>query len=1026
MVSKLSLNVDTLKELRKTLCLSQEDMAYACEQRHLRVSIATIKRAESGKLVSYRTARELAAFFNVELDSLLLAPAVTETEHQLPTQADAPKKHVLTVLWIRLENNTAVSDVLNLLQCRGIVWHEQLGNTLLASFGNYGVGGKGYLHAQRVVLEIKKLLLSQFDRPMHFYAALQLDSAHHNLAQSGLTPQLLQWFAKYSSLIPVDNIIVESSLYLLSNSHFSYKTCTGELSDVWLLQNELCTTKTLPLVGRSAELLQINAILDGVSQCSIPAITHITGQGGIGKSRLLGAVHEQCSLREILIADIDLEADWNDPMQLLTMGLCQRLYQHIETRWPEHQIRDMLFNPQYSVEQQLIFAELLDIEPPELNDYLPWQVEKVADEKQLLSAMASIFSCFIDQQVHSLVISIDNFHLAEHSGFRLLSRLLAQCQQLPLTVILTSRIETAVGTGLQQLVSEGYKLSTISLGPLSKQDVGTICSSVENLDENYKQRCIDLAEGVPLYLVQLLTSPSEQKNAVPSSLQILVEEKQQQLNQNDRRVVELLSVCDAPLPLASVAELLQQNNYSPAHLLNIQLVKVDSDNRIKLYHQLVQHIVYQGLSEKARCAYHGVLAEYVEQCQESLQNIQAYSLARHFEHAGNNLKAAYYNNSSATKLLQKGMYTEALELLNKALALLDSVDAGKSDDLEITLQLALCGIYKVKYGWVSPLLKCSYERVVDLCEQREPDKRLAMALFGLWAIELSTLNFQNAEMMADRCLAHSKQLDDKQGSMHAYIALSNTLFWRGKHKQAEQAAEQALALYHPSNTASSIQLLGQDPRALAGCFGAWSASLLGETEKAESYRRNSLADARQLQHDFSLAIAVQGSTWLDFHHGKPAEALNQAEELEALSIKMDFPFYRGVAALFIGWARHKLNGDVEAATIVDHGYHQWLASSGDKIAYSLFCTILGEIYIDTERYEDARSLLENGISFAIEHNEDCYLPEMYRFLSYCVDGSQRESYLQQGLNYATESPLFAARINAILNSIENDTVLIPN
>ncbi|WKE67013.1 XRE family transcriptional regulator [Gallaecimonas kandeliae] len=54
-----------LKSLRRQHCLSQEDLYFACQRRALRLSLATIKRAELGKRVSFRTVREFAAFFSV-------------------------------------------------------------------------------------------------------------------------------------------------------------------------------------------------------------------------------------------------------------------------------------------------------------------------------------------------------------------------------------------------------------------------------------------------------------------------------------------------------------------------------------------------------------------------------------------------------------------------------------------------------------------------------------------------------------------------------------------------------------------------------------------------------------------------------------------------------------------------------------------------------------------------------------------------------------------------------------------------
>ncbi|MFC3282630.1 helix-turn-helix domain-containing protein [Litchfieldella rifensis] len=59
-----------MKQHRKRLGLSQEALAEYCFDRRLCVSIASIKRAESGKAVLYRTARHLAEIYGVEVGVL--------------------------------------------------------------------------------------------------------------------------------------------------------------------------------------------------------------------------------------------------------------------------------------------------------------------------------------------------------------------------------------------------------------------------------------------------------------------------------------------------------------------------------------------------------------------------------------------------------------------------------------------------------------------------------------------------------------------------------------------------------------------------------------------------------------------------------------------------------------------------------------------------------------------------------------------------------------------------------------------
>lgn len=68
---RVLLDATLLKRLRKARGLSQEALADLCFQRQLCVSIASIKRAETGKIVLYRTARHLAQIFEATLEQLM-------------------------------------------------------------------------------------------------------------------------------------------------------------------------------------------------------------------------------------------------------------------------------------------------------------------------------------------------------------------------------------------------------------------------------------------------------------------------------------------------------------------------------------------------------------------------------------------------------------------------------------------------------------------------------------------------------------------------------------------------------------------------------------------------------------------------------------------------------------------------------------------------------------------------------------------------------------------------------------------
>jgi hypothetical protein len=67
----IHLDGPTLRRLRLSRYMSQQDLANDCWHRDIRVSIATIKRAECGHPVRFRIARELSRCFGVPVEHLL-------------------------------------------------------------------------------------------------------------------------------------------------------------------------------------------------------------------------------------------------------------------------------------------------------------------------------------------------------------------------------------------------------------------------------------------------------------------------------------------------------------------------------------------------------------------------------------------------------------------------------------------------------------------------------------------------------------------------------------------------------------------------------------------------------------------------------------------------------------------------------------------------------------------------------------------------------------------------------------------
>lgn len=62
-----------LRQLRQARLMSQQDLADDCWRRNIQLSLTTIKRAEAGRAVRFRIAREFARSFDVPVTKIVCA-----------------------------------------------------------------------------------------------------------------------------------------------------------------------------------------------------------------------------------------------------------------------------------------------------------------------------------------------------------------------------------------------------------------------------------------------------------------------------------------------------------------------------------------------------------------------------------------------------------------------------------------------------------------------------------------------------------------------------------------------------------------------------------------------------------------------------------------------------------------------------------------------------------------------------------------------------------------------------------------
>lgn len=163
---KVVLSNRHLKTLRRHCGLSQENLAHRLSEEKLYMSIATVKRAETGRFVNYSTAYKLAKFYNVKVIELIAknsdfknkTPSNFDSDPAWGQKCSSKPDQILSVLksMVTLESASFIVSI--------FTEETNKKTKLLQNFKNYALSLKHsvyFISDNSNISQMKKKLISQ-------------------------------------------------------------------------------------------------------------------------------------------------------------------------------------------------------------------------------------------------------------------------------------------------------------------------------------------------------------------------------------------------------------------------------------------------------------------------------------------------------------------------------------------------------------------------------------------------------------------------------------------------------------------------------------------------------------------------------------------------------------------------------------------------------------------------------------------------------------------------------------------------
>ncbi len=296
-------------------------------------------------------------------------------------------------------------------------------------------------------------------------------------------------------------------------------------------------------------------------------------------------------------------------------------------------------------------------------------------------------------------------------------------------------------------------------------------------------------------------------------------------------------------------------------------------------HDRLREVAYGELSLVRRRFLHRRVARALEELHaRDLEGLSA-QLAAHFEAAGMAEDAIRHYRTAGAFHRQRYADAEAALLLRRALALNRNLpETTRRMEQELELLVRLGAVLVTTQGYAMPEVGETYERALVLSRRLKEGTQIFLVLSGVWAFHVVRGELEHAREASQEFLDRAAGVQPGDLTMAGHFIMGSSLFQLGRLQESRHHMEAALALHHGGSQPVLELFAGPD----IGVFGrSYLAHLewhLGRPAEALACMEQALAAASQISHPFSRAIALNYAALLHVFRGDSAHTLKWARE----------------------------------------------------------------------------------------------------------------------------------------------------
>ncbi len=598
-----------------------------------------------------------------------------------------------------------------------------------------------------------------------------------------------------------------------------------------------------------------------------------------------------------------------------------------------------------------------------------------------------------------LLLTVDDLQWSDKATMSWLSFLMTLKSSVPLLVVATARDDelgaSDLAERLEHLQAAG-QAELVALGNLPPSAVAQLAAQAlgHPVGDEELMLLMSATAGNPFYLLEALREASSTPGPVVSAdLVAVLDDRLSKLSEPAREVATLASAVGRDFTLdllIEASDLAQDVVVRQVDELWRRRILEERGRGYDFAHDLLREAAYRGISPPRRWLLHRRLAQSLELLWADRLDLVAAQLAEQYDRSGRPERALPFYERAARQAIAVFAHAESVRFWQRCLALISEFPASRDRDRrELGVLQELLPPLNAWRGYASVELEAYERRAAALGERLGLAEIRCTAAIALFATTFVQGHTTESHQWGTQALTLSEQRPELAAQAH--LALAGSGLSLGLLPLADEHFRLACELAGESDSMP----IGSRTEVHARAWWAHARWLRGDLAGAAAASAEAVDRARLIEHPYSLTLALSYAAVARQLLGDIPSLRDITAELTDLCERYDFAYYRGWAIVLAGWAAGEASGLRAARAGIDS-----LEREGSLARMAYWWSLVADLHRREGNTAAAAAVLDAATSFATEHDDRWWLPEVLRARAALDPNPGRRKRLEQALALA--------------------------